>query len=57
MNGYICIYRGKRAEVYAGSSFEAQQKAAVQFKAKKGWEVTVILAEKSGEPVIHTPNF
>lgn len=57
MNGYVCFYRGKRAEVYANSSFEAQQKAAAQFKAKKAYEVSVVLAEKSGDPVTHTADF
>ena len=54
MNGYICFYRNKRTEVYAESSYQAQQKAAAFFKAKKAYEVTVMLAEKSGEPVVHS---
>ncbi len=53
MNGYIAFYRGKRIEVYANTSYEAQQKAAKEFKAKKSYEVTVALAEKDGEEVIH----
>jgi hypothetical protein len=51
MNGYIAFYRGKQVEVYAVSSYEAQQKAAVVFKARKSYEVTVMLAEKDGRSV------
>lgn len=53
MNGYIAFYKGKRTEVHANTSFEAQQKAAQQFKAKKSYEVTVVLAEKDGQQVTH----
>ncbi len=54
MNGYICFYKGKKIEVLAESSYQAQTKAAAQFKAKKSWEVTVVLAEKNGEQVTHS---
>ena len=55
MYGYVCFYRGKRIEVYASSSFDAQEKAAKMLKAKKSWEVTVVLAEKpNGDVVIHS---
>lgn len=54
MNGYVCFYRGKRIEVHAETTFEAQQKAAAQFKARKSYEVTVMLAEKNGEQVTHS---
>lgn len=57
MNGYIAFYRGKKLEVMADTSYRAQQKAAAQFKAKKSYEVTVMLAEKRGEQVTHTPDF
>jgi hypothetical protein len=56
MNGYIAFYRGKQAEVYASSSYEAQQKAAQIFKAKKSYEVAVFLAEKQGQQVVHVPS-
>ncbi len=52
-NGYVCFFRNRRAEVYASTSYEAQTKAAALFKAKKAYEVTVVLAEKGGAPVIH----
>lgn len=61
MNGYKAYWKGKEIEVYANTSFEAQRKAAEQFKAKKAYEVTVMLCEtgtdgsKPGEQVIHTP--
>jgi hypothetical protein len=54
MNGYKAFYKGKTCEVYANSSYEAQQKAAAQFKAKKEWEVTVVLCELAGEQVTHS---
>jgi hypothetical protein len=57
MNGYIAFYKGKRIEVYANTSYEAQVKAAAELKAKKSYEVTVVLAERNGEQVTHTPDF
>jgi hypothetical protein len=53
MNGYVCFYKGKRIEVQANTSFEAQTKAAALFKAKRAYDVSVVLAEKDGEPVVH----
>ena len=53
MNGYIALYRGKKLEVMADTSLQAQQKAAAQFKAKKSYEVSVYLCEKGGEQVTH----
>ncbi len=54
MNGYMCFYKEKVIAVYADSSYAAQQKAATLLKAKRAYEVTVVLAEKDGEPVVHT---
>ena len=60
MNGYKAFYRGKLIDVYAETSLAAQTKAAQQFKAKKQYEVSVVLCErdadgtKPGEQVIHT---
>lgn len=54
MNGYVCFYKGKRVEVYADSSYAAQQKAAPLLKAKWSYDVTVVLAEKNGEMVVHS---
>lgn len=57
MNGYKAFYRGKTTEVYAKTSYEAQQAAAQKFGAKKSYEVTVMLCEKSGQQVTHIPDF
>lgn len=57
MNGYIAFYKGKTIEVYANTSYEAQQKAAAELKAKKTYEVAVVLATRGDEQVIHTPDF
>lgn len=54
MNGYICFYRGRQIEVTADTSLQAQTKAAVQFKARKAYEVTVMLAERDGQQVSHS---
>jgi len=55
MNGYICLYRDKRLEINAPTTYAAQLQAAAAFKAKKSYEVSVYLAEKRGEPVVHDP--
>ena len=57
MNGYIAFYKGKQLEVYAETSYKAQMEAARIFKTKKSYEVTVVLAEKNGVEVTHTPDF
>ena len=63
MNGYIAFYKGKRTEVYAETSLAAQEKAAKEFKARKSYDVTVVLAERNtdgtepGEQVIHVADF
>lgn len=57
MNGYVTFYKNKRHEVQAKSSYEAQQIAVKFFKAKKAHHVTVVLAEKDGEQVVHNPMF
>lgn len=63
MNGYKAFYRGKTTEVYAETSFKAQEVAAKKFKARKQHEVTVILCEKGtdgtapGAQVTHAPMF
>lgn len=56
-NGYIAFYKGKQVEVMADTSLEAQTLAANYFRCKKHYEVTVMLAEKHGQPVIHAPDF
>ena len=55
MFGYIAFYKGKKIEVRALRSYDAQLAAAKIFKAKKPYEVTVVLAENQvGQPVIHS---
>jgi hypothetical protein len=43
---YICFYKGRQITVQAITSYEAQQAAAKQFKAKKSYDVSVFLADK-----------
>lgn len=62
MNGYICLWKGQRVEVYAETSLRARDKAVGLFQAKsrakvKPSDVTAVLAEKNGEPVVHTADF
>jgi hypothetical protein len=45
MRKYIAVYKGKQIEVEAMSSFAAQKQAAVAFKAKKSYDVTVMLTD------------
>jgi hypothetical protein len=56
-NGYKAFYKGETHEVYADTTYEAQQIAAKHFKAKKTYDVTVVLCEKNGEQVEHKPDF
>ena len=53
MNGYKAFYKGREIEVHAESSYRAQAQAALLFKARKSYEVTVVLCEKNGETVTH----
>ncbi len=53
MNGYICYYKNKKIEVYANTSYAAQQEAAKKLGAKKAYQVSVVLAELNGEPVVY----
>jgi hypothetical protein len=55
MNGYKAFYKGKSIEVYADTSYQAQQKAASIFKAKKSYDVTVVLCESRHTSVVHVP--
>lgn len=53
--GYKCFYKGREIDVYAKTSYEAQQEAAKRFKAKKTWEVSVYLCERpDGSQVVQT---
>lgn len=62
MNGYIAIYNGIEKEIYANSSYDAQNKALVEFqknsrKKIKGYDIVIVLCEINGEQVIHTADF
>ena len=59
MNGYIAFFGSKQIELYAKDLWEAKQQAITAFKAPKSKQhlVAVMLAEKDGEPVVHTPDF
>ena len=59
MNGYICFYNNLRHEVYAASLYAAKIAAIAYFKPpkSKAHMVNVMLAEKDGEQVTHTPDF
>lgn len=45
MRTYIAFYRGKQHQLSAASSYQAQQQAAEYFRARRSWEVTVVLAD------------
>jgi IMP cyclohydrolase len=56
--GYICLYNGKKCEVYAKDMSAAKDKAVAHFKVKpnKRHNVSVHLAERpDGTGVTHTP--
>ena len=54
MNSFKAFYRGKSCEVYADTALQARDKAATIFKAKKNYEVAVVLCEKDGATVTHS---
>lgn len=57
MNGYKALYGSKSTEVYADTSYEAQQKAVAFFKAppKKSYMVSVYLCESNVEEPCSSP--
>lgn len=57
-SGYVCFYNRKRIEVYASGSWQAQELAAKYFKARKSYQVAVVVAERpDGTEVEHTADF
>lgn len=50
MRFYKAFYRGKSIEFLAESKLAAQTKAAAFFKAKKAWEVAVVLCDMPVDP-------
>lgn len=59
MNGYVAFFDRKRHELHAESLYAAKQAALAFFKPakSKAHMVSVVLAEKDGKPVVHTPDF
>jgi len=53
MNTYHAFYKGKKIELTAETSYKAQQAAAVQFKAKKTYDVTVVLVAVGEREIVH----
>jgi hypothetical protein len=45
MRTYHAFYKGKKHELQAESSYAAQQAAAKYFKAKKAYDVAIVLAD------------
>jgi len=57
MDGYIGFFRHRRIEVEACTSFEAVERARASFGVagtRAAHEVHVVIAERDGEPVIHS---
>lgn len=58
MHLYKAFYKSKVIELKAESAYDAQQKAAISMKAKKSYEVNVMLVAKDVDgvavPVIHS---
>ena len=45
MRTYKAFYKGKTVTVIAETQSDAQRQAAAFFKAKKSWEVAIVLAD------------
>lgn len=58
LNTYHAFWRGKQIELKAATSFGAQQAAAQTFRAKKRYEVTIVLVAKAGgSEIVHVADF
>jgi hypothetical protein len=61
--GYCAFYSNghthMNADVWADTLFQAKERAVAYFKPPKSKQhlVTVMLAEKNGEPVVHVADF
>jgi hypothetical protein len=55
MNTYECFWKSKRITVEADTSYNAQLKAQTLFKAKKSYEITVMLVALNGNQYTHDP--
>lgn len=52
MRTYVAFYNRNQIVVQASSSYEAQTIAAAQFKARKSYQVTVVLADVPVDPAV-----
>jgi hypothetical protein len=52
MRTYVAFYNRNQIVVQAASSYEAQKIAAAQFKARKSYQVTVVLADVPVDPAV-----
>lgn len=55
MNTYHAFFKGKKIEVKADTPYQAQQIAAKEFKAKKSYDVAVVLVAVGDREIIHSP--
>lgn len=53
-NIYKAFYKGKEIDLRAESAYDAQKKAAVIFKAKKSYDVTVVVLSVGGKDITHS---
>ena len=53
-NTYVAFYKGKQVDVKADTTLAAQNTAAKHFKAKKSYDVTVVLGMLGDEEVVHS---
>jgi hypothetical protein len=54
MRKYLCVWRGKRVEIKAETTYRAQIDAAIQLGVKRTYEVAVFLmTDNEGNEVQH----
>jgi len=51
MNTYLAYYKNRKVEVREESPYLAQRQAALHFKARRPWEVAVVLVAVGDRPV------
>ena len=47
---YLTYYRGRTIQIKAPKSYTAQNLAAIQFGARKSYQVAVVLADQAMDP-------
>jgi len=47
---YLAYYRGRTIQIQAPNSYTAQALAAIQFGARKSYQVAVVLADQDTDP-------